>query len=703
VLTSRGAGTTATEAPTNPLLDISGLPKFGVIDPSHIEPAMSSVLSSLRESFKTFEAELPQKEKSYEEVVESIEKMSFPLAYGWGVVSHLNGVMNSDPLRKAHEAAEPEVVKVSMEMGQSRPVYDALTELERKELTETQKRVVESNLRKMKLSGVDLDGEAKEEFNNIALKLSELGTKFQNNLLDASKAFELILTDSADVAGLPPTALAAAAQSQTQAHPPADGAPAPTAEAGPWRLTLDIPSYMAAMKHLKSSALREKLYRAYGSRASEGELDNGPLVSEILKLRQRSAEMLGFKNYAEQSIASKMAEDVAAVEGLTQQLFDKSRAAAEKELVELKEFAASKGYAEELRLWDVSFWSERLKEEIFAYDEEALRPYFSLPKVLDGMFGIASNLFGITIERADEAAERWHPDVMFFKVSDSETKEYIASFYLDPYARPGEKRGGAWMADCMGRSRALGTKPVAYLTCNGSPPIGDTPSLMTFSDANTLFHEFGHGLQHMLTNVEEGDASGINNVEWDAVELPSQFMENWLYHKATVDSFAVHYLTGEPLPSDVFDKLKGSRVFMAGSIMMRQLQFGALDMELHSHYQPGASGETAFDVQRRMALKYSVMPPLPEDKFLCSFAHIFAGGYAAGYYSYKWAEVLSADAFAAFEEVGLDDAEALAKTGRRFRETVLGCGGSRHPSQVYRDFRGKDATADALLRHNGLL
>jgi len=468
-------------------------------------------------------------------------------------------------------------------------------------------------------------------------------------------------------------------------------------------LTLDMPSYIAAMKFLKSSPIREKLYRAFVTRASAGDVDNGPVLAEILKLRERSSKLLGYDTYADQSIAAKMASDVGAVDKLTADLFAKARPAAEKELAELQEFAESKGYGGKLKLWDVTYWSERLKEERYAYDEEALRPYFSLPKVLDGLFGVASRLFGITIVRDDAAAERWHPDVMYFRVLDAETKEPVASFFLDPYARPGEKRGGAWMADCLGRSRALNTRPVAYLTCNGSPPVGDTPSLMTFAEAETLFHEFGHGLQHMLTRVEEGDAAGINNIEWDAVELPSQFMENWLYHKATVDSFAVHYQTGKPLPADVFDKLKGSRVFMAGSMMLRQLQIGTTDMELHARFRPSAGEETPFDVQRRIASKFAVLAPLPEDRFLCSFAHIFAGGYAAGYYSYKWAEVLSADAFAAFEEAGLDNPEELAKTGRRFRETVLGLGGSRHPSEVYREFRGKDATVDALLRHNGLL
>jgi oligopeptidase A len=694
----------------NPLLDYSSLPRFHAIETSHVEPAVTSVLGNLREEFKKFEGLLPAAPATFEATVESLEKLQFPLEYSWGVVSHLNNVKNSDDLRKAYQACQPEVVKASMELGQSRPVFDALSRLDVHHLSESQQRVVSSSIRSMRLSGVNLDGEAKKEFNDITLRLSELSTKFRNNLLDATKAFELILSDKADVAGLPESVLAEAAQSYAKAEAGKRKASNPDSaeevkadpENGPWRLTLDMPSYLPAMKFLKSSDIREKLYRANIARASSGDIDNGPLIEEILKLRKKASNLLGFSNFAEKSLASKMAPNVDAVSALTVQLFEKARPAGDRELKELREFAASKGYKGDLKLWDTTYWSERLKEERYSYDEEALRPYFSLPKVLEGLFGIASKLFGITIVQDNDAAERWHPDVMFFRVIDTESQKQVASFYLDPYSRPGEKNGGAWMGDCLGRSKVIGTAPVAYLVCNGSPPVGTKPSLMTFSDAETLFHEFGHGLQHMLTHVEEGDASGIKNVEWDAVELPSQFMENWLYHKPTVDSFAVHFETGEPLPADVFEKIKGARTFMAGSIMLRQLQFGALDMELHSNYDPDAS-ESPIEVQQRIAKKYALLQPLEEDRFLCSFAHIFAGGYAAGYYSYKWAEVLSADAFAAFEEAGLDDTEALAATGRRFRATVLGCGGSRHPSDVYRDFRGKDATVDALLRHNGLI
>eukprot|EP00811_Abedinium_folium_P025780 NODE_3704_length_1998_cov_5.353287.p1 GENE.NODE_3704_length_1998_cov_5.353287~~NODE_3704_length_1998_cov_5.353287.p1 ORF type:complete len:584 (-),score=185.76 NODE_3704_length_1998_cov_5.353287:73-1824(-) len=573
--------------------------------------------------------------------------------------------------------------------------------LEGQALTEPQRRIVESELRSMRHTGVALEGEAKTEFNNAALRLSELSTKFSNNVLDATKAFELIITNPAELEGLPHTALAAAAQSYAKAKP---DEPAPTPEAGPWRLTLDLTCFLPVLKFVKADHVREQLYKAYISRAS-GMCDgsNEPIIDEKLALRRRAANLLGYDCYAEQSLASKMADDVGKVEQLTADLFDVARPAAERELAELQSFAAERGHKGDLKHWSVAFWSERLKEERLSYDEEALRPYFALPRVLNGMFGVASRLFGVQIEQVPgDEVDRWHPDVMVFNVHDGHTNEHMATFFLDPYSRPGDKRGGAWMCPAIGRSRALNRKPVAYLCCNGTLPIDGKPSLMTFSEASTLFHEFGHGLQHMLTRVEEGDAAGINNIEWDAVELPSQFMENWLFHRPTMDSFARHFESDEPLPADAFSKILATRSFQSGMGILRQLMFGVLDMELHSHYRPEQHG-TPSDVQSRVAEKYSLLQPLPQDRFLCGFAHIFAGGYAAGYYSYKWAEVLSADAFAAFEEADLDNAEALAVVGRRFRETILAAGGARHPGKVYRDFRGKDATVHALLRHNGLL
>ena len=386
-------------------------------------------------------------------------------------------------------------------------------------------------------------------------------------------------------------------------------------------------------------------------------------------------------------------------------LREKALPAAKKELEVLTEFAKSNGFdGESLALWDVPYWSERQSEKLFGFEEEELRPYFALPNVLSGLFGLCSRIFDVRIEEAKGDAPVWHPDVQFFKVLDGPTGEHLASFYLDPYARPEDKRGGAWMGTCVGSSKVLGRKPVAYLTCNGSPPVDGKPSLMTFNEVTTLFHETGHGLQHMLTEVEHAPAAGINGVEWDAVELPSQFMENWCYDEGTVygAGMATHYETGEPLPRDLFDQLCAQRTYMAGSGMLRQLYFGVLDMELHHRYDPKGK-ESPFDVQKKIAAQYTVLPPLDDDRFLCAFSHIFAGGYSAGYYSYKWAEVLSADAFAAFEEVGLENEEAVRETGRRFRKTVLALGGGRHPSDVFRDFRGRDPSPDALLKHSGLL
>jgi len=418
--------------------------------------------------------------------------------------------------------------------------------------------------------------------------------------------------------------------------------------------------------------------------------------------RSQRAQMLGYDTYAELSLASKMAPSVESVVKLTDMLTATAFPAAQKELDTLRAFAKSQGQVEELTLWDIPFWSERLREQQYGYEEEALRVYFPLDGVLKGLFGLAERLFGVTVESADGQADVWHETVRFFNIRDKTSGEHIASFYLDPFSRPSEKNGGAWMNVCLGRSRVLSRKPVAYLVCNGSPPVGDKPSLMTFREVQTLFHEFGHGLQHMLTNIEHADAAGINNVEWDAVELPSQFMENWCLDKQTLYGFAKHYETGEPLPIELFEKVKAAKDFLAGMQMLRQCFFGALDIELHSTYNPEGT-ESPFDLQRRLASKYTVIPPLDEDRFLCSFGHIFSGGYSAGYYSYKWAEVMSADAFSAFEEVGLENEEAVQATGRRFRETVLGMGGGQHPSEVFRAFRGRDPSPEALLRHSGLV
>ena len=692
--------------PTNPT-ELRGLPRFDRIEPAHVEPGMRARLAELEEEIERLEAD---SEPTWTGLVEPLERIGDRLAFPWGVVGHLMGVKNSDALRAAHEACQPDVVKLSIRLGQSVPLFRQLEALRGggawDALDGPQRRIVETLLRDARLSGVGLEGEARDRFNQVQLELAELSTRFSNNVLDATKAFALTLRSADEVAGLPQSLLDLAAQSAREAE---EDAATATATEGPWRITLDYPSFVPFLEHSQRRDLREKLYRAYVTRASEGDLDNGPVLERTLALRREAAQLLGYETYAEVSLASKMAPDVAAVERLLEELREVSFGAAKSELEELSRFARERGADHDLMHWDLAFWAERLREDRYAYSEEELRPYFPLPVVLEGLFGLARRLFGVEIVAADGEAAVWHPDVRFFRVSSA--GEPIAAFYLDPYSRPAEKRGGAWMDECLGRTRIDGDLrlPVAYLVCNGTPPVDGGPSLMTFQEAETLFHEFGHGLQHMLTCVDYGLASGIRNVEWDAVELPSQFMENWLYQRETVRSASAHVDSGEPLPDELIEKLRAARTYRAGSAMLRQLYFAFTDLELHHRYRPGADGGadagengSAFDVQRRIAEKTTVLPPLAEDRSLCSFAHIFAGGYAAGYYSYKWAEVLSADAFSAFEEAGLDDAGAISDTGRRYRDTVLALGGSVSPMEVFVAFRGREPRTDALLRHSGL-
>jgi oligopeptidase A len=561
----------------------------------------------------------------------------------------------------------------------------------------------------------------KERFNEIKIRLAELSTSFSNHVLDATKEFSMTIDDPTKMVGVPDSAKAMWAQGhnqylKSQAKDGAGDVPEMDPEKGPWRLTLDMPSYIAAMSHVSDREIREKIYKAHIQKASEIDVEknNVPLIYEILTLRAEMAKMLGYSNYAELSLAKKMAPSIEAVTELSDLMAEKAVPAAKKELDEITALAREKGgeeYSadklEKLEPWDVTFWSERLKESKFDMTEEELRPYFALPAVLDGMFGLLKRLFDVDVKAADGEAEVWNDDVRFFKIFDNSGK-HIASFFLDPYSRPENKRGGAWMDTCIGKSEAVNRDiPVAYLTCNGSPPVGDKPSLMTFREVETLFHETGHGLQHMLTKATIGDVAGINGIEWDAVELPSQFMENFCYDEKTVYGFAKHWETGEPLPKEKFDKLCEQKVFNAGMMTCRQLYFGQMDLALHSLYDPVAGekgeGPSIFDLQREVASKYVPHAmPLEEDRFLCGFSHIFAGGYSAGYYSYKWAEVMSADAFGAFEDVGLDNEEEVRKTGAKFRDTVLSLGGGVPPSEVFKAFRGRDPTPDALLRHSGL-
>ena len=707
----------------NPLLVADGFPQFDRINAQHIVPAVQHTLAQAEQRLTEFETTLGNLDRpNWEDIFTRLEELDRPFDFAWKPVGHLFGVLNSPELRTAYETVLPEVVRFGLRASQSRPIYEAVKRLKDQagdSLTPTRQRIVDQKLLSAKLSGIALEGEQRERFNAIADELSQLSTDFSNHVLDATKAFELILTQPEEVAGLPPSLLQLAAQSyrqksgecgvesgeqSTDASSTTPHSPLPTPHSsGPWRISLDGPIVTPFLQHSKRRDLRETVYRAFISRASTGEWDNSESISKILKLRREKAELLGFRSFAEVSLAEKMAPGVAAVEAMFEKLRAASRAPAESELAELKTLATAGGQTEEFKHWDAAFWAERLREHRFDYTDEQLRPYFPLPRVLDGLFALLTKLLGITIRAAEGEAPVWHPDVQFFRVFDAEENKPLAAFYLDPYSRPENKRGGAWMDTCLPRRRFHGQVelPVAHLVCNSTPPVGDAPSLMTFREVETLFHEFGHGLQHMLTTVDEADAAGINGVEWDAVELPSQFMENWCYHRPTIRGLSGHYQTGEPLPDELFDKLTAARNFRAASMMLRQLHFGMTDIYLHHQFDPSSS-ESPFDVQRRMAEKTSVMPPLPEDRMLCAFSHIFSGGYAAGYYSYKWAEVLSADAFGAFEEAGLDNELAVKATGRRFRDTVLSLGGSRHPLEVFRAFRGRDPDPQALLRQCGL-
>ncbi|MEE8581660.1 MAG: M3 family metallopeptidase, partial [Myxococcota bacterium] len=687
-------------------------PAFDSLSAEHVVPGIRSLLGELGDELEGLEAALVVgTEPSWQGLVAVIEGMGDRLGHAWGIARHLLGVRNTDALREAYEAVQGEVVSFGLRLGQSRAIYSGLQRLREgaawQECDAVQRRIVENLLRDARHAGVGLEGQERDRFNAIEKELAELATRFGNHLLDATRAFALTLRDPAEIEGLPESFRQLSAQAAREA-----GEKGADPDRGPWRVTLDAPSFLPFLEHSARRDLREQLYRAYVTRASCDPLDNTSVLTRMLELRREEAGLLGYGNYAELSLASKMAGGVDAVERLLEELREASYEAARSDQDELLAFARERGWpaTEPFALWDVPFWAERLRQQRFDYSEEELRPYFPLSRVLQGLFELTGRLFGVEIRAADGEVPVWHPDVRFFRVREKGGEE-LAAFYLDPYSRPSEKRAGAWMDECIGRrcsgagEAATPRLPVAYLVCNGTPPIDGKPSCMTFDEVVTLFHEFGHGLQHMLTTVDYVLAAGIRNIEWDAIELPSQFMENWCYQRAVMREISGHVESGEPIPDSLVEKVQAARTFRSGSLMLRQLYFAFTDMELHTRAQSGRGGsddESPFEVQRRIAARTTVIPPLPEDRFLCQFSHIFGGGYAAGYYSYKWAEILSADAFAAFEEAGLDDREALAEAGRRYRTTILALGGSRAPMEVFKAFRGREPSTEALLRHAGL-
>jgi len=676
---------------TNPLLDLSGLPRFAAIRPEHVEPAVIETISANRTAIE----ELLQtvSEPSWENFIQPIEDMNERLGRIWSPVSHLNAVMNNDALRKAYNACLPKLSEYSTELKQDERLYRAYRAVAARpdfaSLNPAQRKIVENVLRDFRLSGAELDPVAKTRFKAVVEELSMLHSKFDENLLDATNAWELVVDDETMLAGLPETARAAA-----RAAAERDG------KAG-WKFTLHMPSYLPVMMYADHRALRQKLYEAYVTRASElgphaGQWDNGPTMQRILELRAEEARLLGFPHYAALSIETKMAENTEEVLAFLNDLVGRSRHAAQKELTELRTFAAERFNATELEAWDIPYYSEKLRQERYAFSEEDLRPYFPEPQVVRGMFEVVKRLYGLDIHEIRDA-ELWHADARFYEIRDS-AGTVRGRFYLDLYARP-HKRGGAWMDDCMSRKRdARGLQvPVAYLTCNFSAPVDGQPALFTHDEVTTLFHEFGHGLHHMLTQVDYVGVAGINGVKWDAVELPSQFMENWCWEKEALDVLARHYQTGAALPDALYQKMIAARNFQSAMQMVRQLEFSLFDMRLHSEFDPhGAQTlQQLLDAVRR---DVAVVIPPAFNRFPNSFGHIFGGGYAAGYYSYKWAEVLSADAFSKFEERGVFD----RRTGEEFLHHILEQGGVYEPMELFVRFRGRKPKIDALLRHSGL-
>lgn len=678
---------------SNPFFAGGGFPPLDRLTPEAALEALPAICDRTLAAVEALEADC---EPTWEGRVAALTDATEPLHRAWHLVHHMLGVRNSAGWRDANEKLLPRIVSLGLRIGQSRPLYDALRALrdgpEWDALPEGRRRVVEAALRDARDSGVALEGEAKKRFGEIAERLAALGTKFSDNVLDATRAFAIDLEGESGLSGLPPAVRALCAEAGKEAGVPA-------------RATLELAVFVPFMQYSERRDLREKLWRARASRASSGATDNSALVSEILALRREEAELLGFRDYARLALDSRMAKTPEAVRTMIDGVAAAAVPRAAAELDSLAEFAAANGHEGPLRPWDVAYWSRRQLEALHGYSPEELRPYLPFPHVLEGLFSLAKELFGAEVSPADGEAPVWHPDVRFFKVSDAATGETLAHFYLDPYSRPGEKRGGAWMDSFEDRAvRPDGTVrlPLALLCCNQARPAGGKPSLMTLDETETLFHEFGHALQCMLTRVDDPEASGISGIEWDAVELASQFMENWCRRPETLKALSSHVETGEPLPDDLVAKVVGAATYGEGRATSRQLSFALFDMDAHE-LVPSDGTPDAAAAWAAAAARFPSAPREPEDRFFPqSFTHVFAGGYAAGYYSYMWADILAHDAFAAFEEAGLGDPAARAATGRRYAATILALGGSRAPADVFRDFRGRDPSPDAMLRHKGL-
>lgn len=677
---------------TNPLLDNPLLPPFSAIRAEHVEPAIDSLIQRGRAQLQAVVDQARGQGVRWDNLVAPLEEEDDRLNNAWSPVGHLNAVMNSDELRQAYTNSIAKLTAFSTEVGQNQALCDAYQALADSpgfaQLSQEQRTTVEHALRDFRLAGVDLPEADKQTYSELKQRLSELSTLFANNVLDATQGWHKQIADAADLAGLPDNALALARQAAEQKS------------LGGYVITLDIPSYLAVMMHADNRALRQEVYTAYSTRASDqgptaGQWDNAALIDETLALRHRLAQLLGFNNYAERSLATKMAESCEQVESFLLELAEKSKPAARADYEELKAFAATRDGLTDFQAWDQAYYSEKLREQKYAVSQEELRPYFPAEKVVAGMFDVVARLFGIRIVEAQ--ADVWHKDARFYAVQQQ--GQVIAHFYLDLYARA-NKRGGAWMDVC--RSRRLGEQglqlPVAYLTCNFTPAVGDKPALLTHDEVLTLFHEFGHGLHHMLTKISTSAVSGINGVAWDAVELPSQFLENWCWEKDVIPMISGHYQTGEPLPQTLLNNLLAAKNFQSAMQMLRQIEFALFDFRLHRNYHPDHP-RSVQDVLDEVRHEIAVAKAPAFNRFQNSFSHIFAGGYAAGYYSYKWAEVLSSDAYARFEEEGIFN----PRVGQSFREEILEMGGSQEAMTLFKNFRGREPNTEALLRHSGIV
>lgn len=672
--------------PSNPLLHLAGLPKFNKIIPEHIIPAIDSLITEGRTLIEQLAND--QEAPTWENFALKLEDHSEKLGRAWSQISHMNAVVNSPELRDAYNEGLQKLTDFGSDLAQDERLYAKFKKIQSStafaKLTPTQQKIINNEVRDFKLGGAELPAEQKARFKIISEELSKLGSKFEENIMDNTNDFKYVVEKVEDLAGLPADAIQAAATAAKAAK-----------ESG-YLFTLHAPSLLPVLNYADNRALRETLYRAYATRASEYQpkWDNTNLIKDILKLKKEEANLLGFANFAELSLATKMADTPNQVTAFLETLASRAKPYAKRDMEELIAYAEKLGL-DSLQAWDVGYVSEKLRQDKYAFSDQEVKQYFPESKVLAGLFKVTETIFGVQVRKTE--APVWHEDAAFYEISDSNNKP-IAYFYLDLYAR-NNKRGGAWMDECITR-RKKGSSyelPVAYLTCNFSAPVGDKPALFTHDEVTTIFHEFGHGLHHMLTQVEEYGVSGIKGVEWDAVELPSQFMENFCWEWEVLRNMTAHVDTGEPLPRDLFDKMIAAKNFQAGMQTMRQIEFSLFDMRLHGDFDPEGK-LTPLDLIEQVRDEVAVVRPPKWNRFPNSFSHIFAGGYAAGYYSYKWAEVLSADAFSLFEELGVLSDEA----GQRFKNEVLAKGGSRPAMESFVAFRGREPSMDALLRHNGM-